>query len=99
MSIISLLSATAVNANSTYAEFVTFPAGSKVTQHPVQHVSDYFRMFDVTHGWEEPETLQDENLSLFEWDFIIPRRLMSAISVREGDFIASLKWMSTFVIG
>ena len=71
------MSATAVDTNSTDVDFVTFPAGSRVTQYPVEHASDYFRMFDVTHGWEEtdnPETLRDENLSLFVWDFIIPRR-------------------------
>ena len=74
------------NTNSTAVMYVTFPTNSKVTQYPVEHSSDFFKMFDVTHGMEENDTLQalhDENLTVFEWDYIIPCKLMSAITVRE----------------
>ena len=81
---ICLLSATVTNTNSTAVMYVTFPTNSKVTQYPVEHISDYFKMFDITHGWEESDTLQalhDENLTVFEWDIYIPRKLISAITV------------------
>ena len=73
------------NTNSTAVMYVTFPTNSKVTQYPVEHASDFFKMFDVTHGMEDNDTLQalhDENLTVFEWNYIIPRKLMSAVTVR-----------------
>ena len=81
---ICLLSATVANTNSTALMYVTFPANSKVTHYPVEHSSDYFKMFDITHGMEENDTLQalhDENLTVFEWDIYIPRKFISAITV------------------
>ena len=81
---IRLLSATVANTNSTAVLYVTFPTNSKVTQYPVEHKSDYFKMFGITHGMEENDTLQalhDENLTVFELDIHIPRKLMSAITV------------------
>ena len=72
------------NTNSTAVMYVTFPTNSKVTQYPVEHSSDYFKMFDFTHGMEESDTLQalhDENLTVFESDIYIPRKLISAITV------------------
>ena len=81
---ICLLSATVANTNSTAVMYVTFPTNSKVTQYPVEHISDYLKMFDFTHGMEESDTLQalhDENLTVFEWDIYIPRKLISAITV------------------
>ena len=83
---ICLLSATVANTNSTAVMYVTFPTNSKVTQYPVEHASDYLKMLGITHEMEENDTLQalhDENLTVFEWDIYIPRKLMSAITVRE----------------
>ena len=54
-------------------------------------------MFGITHEMEENDTLQalhDENLTVFEWNYIIPRKLMSAVTVREWDFLAPLKGTS-----
>ena len=57
---------------------LTFPEGSTVTQYPMEHTSDYFRMFGVERGWEEPyETLQtvDDAIStMVEYEFIIARK-------------------------
>ena len=86
-----------VNTNSTAVTYVTFPTNSKVTQYPVEHASDYLKMFGITHEMEENDTLQalhDENLTVFEWNYIIPRKLMSAVTVREWDFLAPLKGTS-----
>ena len=94
---ICLLSATLANTYSKTVIYVTFQTNSKVTQYPLEHASDYFKMFSITHGMEENDTLQalhDENLTVFEWDYIIPRKLMSAVTVQEWDLLAPLKGTS-----
>ena len=87
------------NRNSTATQHVTFPKLSSVTQYPVEHIGDFFKMFGVNHGWGEPEKgnviSTGQDLTMAEWDFIIPRRLIFIIDrpdllhCTDWDFITS----------
>ena len=75
------------NRNSTATQHVTFPEGSRVTQYPVEHIGDFLKMFGVNHGWGETEkenvVSTGQDLTMTEWEFITPRRLIFII-VRSG---------------
>ena len=50
-----------------------------VTQYPIEHISDYYKMFGVKHGMEEQDLdalLNADNLSFDEVDIMIPGRFM-----------------------
>ena len=71
------------NRNSTATQHVTFPKGSSVTQYPVEHIGDFFKVFGVSQGWQEPEkgnvVSTGQDLTMAEWEFITPRRLIFII--------------------
>ncbi|KAK7485412.1 hypothetical protein BaRGS_00023360 [Batillaria attramentaria] len=56
------------------------PDGSKVTQYPVEHISDFFNMIGEGEGWDEPNygPLPDENLCFFESEYS-PKAQMTAV--------------------
>ena len=66
--------------NASAKDLPKFSAGSKVTQYPVEHISDFLKMFGVEHGWGEEDTetaLTDTNLGLTTWEIITPREWTS----------------------
>ena len=67
------------SSNASAKDLPKFPAGSKVTQYPVEHMSDFLKMFGVEHGWEgDTETaLTDTNLMFGTWEIITPREWTS----------------------
>jgi len=54
-----------------------------VTQYPVEHIGDFFKVFGVSHGWSETdkgnEVSTGPDLTMTEWEFITPCRLIFAI--------------------
>ena len=67
------------NNNNTAIESLTFPAGFSVKQYPIEHASDYYKMFGITHGMEENDVdalLHSDNLSFDEVEILIPGRFM-----------------------
>ena len=50
-----------------------------MTQYPIGHISDYYKMFGIKHGMEEQDLdalLSADNLSFDEVDIMIPGRFM-----------------------
>ncbi|XP_076462699.1 uncharacterized protein LOC143295040 [Babylonia areolata] len=89
-----------INTNDTaLLRDLTFPAGSVVTQYPVEHMSEYLNMFVEKSGWEdyEQETLPDTVLMLCEWQLIIPENHCLQSFEREVQVWAEM-WKTTLSI-
>ena len=59
----------AVNNSTTALRQLTFPNGSHVTQFPVEHINDYFKLVGADKWSETDEDLDDTVLSLDIWNF------------------------------
>ena len=52
-----------------------FPKGSRVTQSPMEHVSDFLKMFDTENDWSESNSANfsvDWVVTMDEYTFSIP---------------------------
>ena len=82
-SLSSLTVATDSN-NGTAVKSLTFPAGFSVKQYPIEHASDYYKMFGINHGMGEKDVdalLHTSYLSFDEIEIVIPGRFMWATGI------------------
>ncbi|KAL8571546.1 hypothetical protein ACOMHN_055665 [Nucella lapillus] len=68
-----------IRSNDTAAlRALNFPAGSIVTQHPVEHIKEYFEMFRTGEDWQESEPdFPDAVLVLIERTWKLPGNELS----------------------